>query len=53
MRVADRAAYEPAGLLPEVEVVLGEVERALRAGDELRHLARNLERRLAAVGQSA
>ena len=52
-RVLERAGDEPLRLVGEPEVVDRDVERPLRRGDEAGEEARDLDRRLAAVGEGA
>jgi hypothetical protein len=49
--VLERAGDEPLGLVGEAEVVDRDVERALRGRDEAGERLRDLDRRLAAVGE--
>jgi hypothetical protein len=50
-RVLERARDQPLGLVGEAEVVDRDVEAALRRGDEAGERLRDLDRRLAAVGE--
>jgi hypothetical protein len=50
-RALDRSRDEALGLVCEPEVVDRDLERPLRGGDEVGQRVRDLDRRLAAVGE--